>query len=125
LGSSAILNASSVIPVAMAEENGLPSSRSTLGRTLGSRGLLAPGAGIPGAALRNEYRIASGSSYAASFVTGAFALLSCAFPRVRRETVAQSLLSSRGMRWIRSIVPPPLNASAAFRSLLEQEGGSA
>lgn len=124
LGSSSILSAPGVIPVAMAGEDGLPHRQSSLSATLGSRGLRAPGVNIPGAGPGNGYRTATGSSYAASFVTASFALLAGAFPHVRRETIAASLLRS-GIAGVRSIVPPLLNADAAYRALRNQEGRTA
>jgi hypothetical protein len=120
LGSSALLSAPGVIPVAMAGEDGLPHGQSTLSATLGSRGLRAPGMNIPGAGPGIGYRTATGSSYAASVVTASFALLAGAFPHLRRETIAAALLRF-GIASVRSIVPPLLNADAAYRALRNQE----
>lgn len=119
LGSSAILNAPGVIPVAMADSDGLPSVKSSLGHGLGSRGLRAPGVSLPGAALPSGYRTGTGSSYAVSFATAAYALLRGIASSASPDLVARALLAGTDPP-LRSIVPQPLNAYASFRFLQQQ-----
>lgn len=120
LASSPVLSAPGVIPVALAAAGGSPYSAGPLTATLGSRGIRAPGMDIPGAASPDLYTVASGSSYAAAFVTAALAQLFTAFPAEPREQIVEHLLRRR----VRSIVPPQLNVDATFEHLLQHKRNS-
>lgn len=122
-GAGLVLRAPGVVPVAMARADGMPAATAGLGQTLGARGLLAPGIDIPGAATPSGTITRSGSSFAAAFVTGAFALLRSCFPGLRPERLWDALLAPRPRA--RSIAPPPLNADASFSVLAQQYGGQA
>lgn len=125
LGGNAVLNSMGVIPVAMARSDGLPDSRNNLGPSIGTRGLLAPGVDIPGARLPTGIGTLSGSSFAAAFVTGTFALLCSLFPKLSKDLVWDTLLSSQPCRKHRtSIVPPLLNADASLLILEKLSGKS-
>jgi subtilisin family serine protease len=125
LGGNTVLDGMGVVPVAMARRDGLPDSRSNLGPLIGARGLLAPGVDIPGATLPTGIGTLSGSSFAAAFVTGTFALLCSLFPKLSKDLVWDALLSSQPYRKRRtSIVPPLLNADASLLILEKLSGKS-
>jgi subtilisin family serine protease len=117
LGASNVLSAPGVIPVAAADLHGRPHLRSALGRTLGMRGLLAPGVDIPGAFLHEAVGMRSGSSFAAALVTGTLALLQASFPAIDRTSIVAALCRYSCSRARRSIVPPKLDGEASFVAL--------
>ena len=118
LGSSQVLHAPGVIPVAMAGADTLPAASTTLGIAIGSRGLLAPGTNIPGAAIPTGGCVKTGTSFSATFVTATFALLLSRFRDVHPDIVWNALLvAHRRPRSLASIVPPLLDADASLRSL--------
>jgi subtilisin family serine protease len=108
LGQNPLLASPGVIPVAMFDEDGLPDLRTGLGLTVGMRGLLAPGVSIPVAVPPDHYGLASGTSYAASFVTAAFALLYSIYPKLTPDDVWNALLYKNYERRIRASILPPL-----------------
>ena len=115
LGSSPILAAPGAIPVAMASNDGLPHRMSALGVSIGMRGLLAPGIDIPGAVPPDKFARHSGSSYAAGFVTGTYALLRSQKPKRASNAIWEALLFPCGISQRRvGIVPPPLNGDSAM-----------
>jgi subtilisin family serine protease len=117
LGSSLALTTSGVIPVATGL-NGLPDPYTARGPVIGTRGLLAPGVNIPGAKRPSGIDTRTGSSFAAAFVTGTFALLRSRFPHLSRDLIWEALLDPHSYRNRHvSIVPPPLDADASLRTL--------
>ena len=87
LGSSAITCHPWVIPVVACDLQGKPISYSTLGRSIGRHGLMAPGDGITSLGADGKPRTFGGTSAAAPFVTGAIALLYFSVSRgVRRAS---------------------------------------
>jgi subtilisin family serine protease len=64
-----------VIPVVACDHAGWPLEQSNLGRSIGSRGLGAPGQGVASLAPEGDPAVSAGTSIAAPFVTGAAALL--------------------------------------------------
>jgi subtilisin family serine protease len=116
IGSSTITAHPWVIPVAACGDTGRPLSTSNFGQSIGLRGLLAPGSDINSLASDGEYLTLSGTSVAAPFVTGTLALLLSAFPRIR-PTNAKVAVTFPAAARRRSVVPPLLDAWAAFRFL--------
>jgi subtilisin family serine protease len=92
---------------------GRPQSQSNLGSSIGRRGLLAPAEGVTSLGSKREPVSFGGTSAAAPFVTGTFALLWSEFPVA---SAAELLFAVRGPRRPSrvAIVPPllePLNPS--------------
>jgi subtilisin family serine protease len=107
LGSSPITRHPAVLPVAACDRAGRPLASSNLGRSIGVRGLLAPGVEVTSLGMTR-----SGTSVAAPFVTGALALLCSLFPSARVFDVTRAL--TRALPRRASVVPPLLDARAAF-----------
>lgn len=123
MGSSVMTRHPWVIPVGACDLHGRPLTQSNFGPTIGMRGLLAPGQevtslGSGGGAVR-----AGGTSVAAPFVTGAVALLWSEFPHATANEIRVAV--THATAWRRpTIVPPLLNAWAAFRYMMApQERG--
>jgi subtilisin family serine protease len=113
---SAITRHRWVIPVVAYDRAGWPLQQSDLGRSIGNRGLGAPGQGVTSLASEGGPAVSAGTSIAAPFVTGAAALLWSAFPDATAMEVKRALLLSRvGRR--KTIVPPLLDAWGAFEVL--------
>jgi subtilisin family serine protease len=105
-----------VIPVVAYDRNGWPLAESTLGLQVGSRGLGAPGEGIASLSPHGETAIASGTSAAAPYVSGAAALLWSAIAGATAADIKHSLISSPAVR-PRSVAPPLVNAYRAYQQL--------
>ena len=114
LGSSAITGHPWVIPVVSCDTSGWPAATSNLGRSIGRRGVSAPGESITSLGPNHGVKVLSGSSVAAAFVTGTIALLWSGFPSAPAGAVKRSI--SGGHR-SNSILPPLLDASSAYHSL--------
>ena len=114
LGSSTITRHPWVIPVVACDDRGRPIPESNLGRSIGRRGLTAPGKAITSLGPDGPLTL-GGTSVAVPFVTGAIALLLSAFPSV---TPAEIRLAIAGVSTVRraSVVPPLLDAAAAHRA---------
>jgi subtilisin family serine protease len=121
-GAGVVLSAPGAIPVASSAS---PAAGvvMALSPSVGTRGLQAPGAWIPGASVGGGHRRGSGSSYAAAVVAGAAALLKAAVPSASGAWIAQALLGLAPGR-PRSIVPRRLDADRALRTLLEGRNAS-
>jgi subtilisin family serine protease len=119
VGSSVITRHPWVIPVAGCDLQGRPLSQSNLSSSIGRRGLLAPGEGITSLGSEGEPMSFGGTSAAAPFVTGAFALLWSEFPDA---AAAELLLAVRGTRRLSQvgIVPPLLDAWSAHQVILSR-----
>lgn len=125
LGGSALTAHPWVIPVAGFTRRGLPMAESNLGASVGRRGLGGPGEGVTSTAPGGGYVRGGGTSVAAAFVTGALALLWSAFPHAPGALVrAVAVGTSRSGRRP-SVVPPLLNADAAYRALAVAARGAA
>lgn len=124
LGTSVITRHPWTIPVIACDGDGWPLSLSNLGAEIGRRGLSAPGKEVMSLGVAGKSLRITGTSAAAPFVTGAIALLLSQFPAARpaavRFAVTQSAAAGRGRRG--SVVPPLLNAWAAYNAL-RREGG--
>jgi len=121
IGSSVITGHPWVIPVVAYARNGRPLGPSNLGASIGRRGLGAPGESIAGLSPSGEELVWSGTSVATPFVTGAIALLRSEFPSVPADMVRFAVTRSATSR--RSIVPPLLDARAAWAWLHKFSGG--
>lgn len=97
-----------VIPVAACDLQGRVAGASNIGKSVGQRGLLAPGVQIEGLYAGGGYTKMSGTSIAAPFVTGSISKLWGEFPGATAQQVHQAILTGDGLRR-RGIVPPLLN----------------
>ncbi len=115
IGSSPITRHPWVIAVAAFDSRGRPLDATNLGNSLGRRGLGAPGEEITSLGTDGQPHTFGGTSAAAPFVTGAIALLWSEFPAATgaelRTAVTQA--ASPGRRT--TIVPPLLDAWAAYQ----------
>ncbi|MEN3330093.1 MAG: hypothetical protein V7638_4900 [Acidobacteriota bacterium] len=117
VGSSAITQHPWVIPVIASDRRGRPISYSNLGSSIGRQGLSAPGERITSLAINGPAPAFGGTSAAAPFVTGAIALLLSVFPSVTAAAVKLAITTAAGARRT-TVVPPLLNAWAAYQALL-------
>jgi subtilisin family serine protease len=115
LGSSTITRHPWVIPVVACDLRGQPIRESNLGRSIGRRGLTAPGDGITSLGPDGGSLTLGGTSVAVPFVTGAIALLSSEFPSVSAAEIRLAVTRASVRR--ASVVPPLLDASAAYHEL--------
>ena len=90
-------------------------NKSNLGSSIGTRGLNAPGDSITSLDSEGQSLTLGGTSVAVPFVTGAIALLWSEFPAA---TAAQIKLALMPVPRRASVVPPMLNAAAAYQILL-------
>jgi subtilisin family serine protease len=111
-----ILNHQWVIPVAACNEYGTLDLMSNFGPSIGSRGVMAPGINITSTSPNGEYTRMSGTSFAAPFVTGAIALLWSIFSSAAPAIIIHSITRVTSFKR-RSIIPPLLNAEAAWNRL--------
>jgi subtilisin family serine protease len=91
-------------------------NESNLGSSIGRQGLRAPGDDIASLGAEGQTVTLGGTSVAVPFVTGAIALLWSIFPRATATDIMLALtMESAGRR--ASVVPPLLDASAAYQIL--------
>jgi subtilisin family serine protease len=114
LGSTAITPHPWVLPVGACDRRGRPSAYSNFGRSIGLRGLSAPGDGISSLTPVGATADPTGTSSAAPLVTGAIALMGSEFPAA---SAMQVRLASARAHPSRRLVPPLLNAIAGWRAL--------
>lgn len=117
IGSSIITRHPWVIPVAACDISGRPIDQSNLGISLGRQGLRAPGQGITSLAAGGDFITLGGTSIAAPFVTGTAALLWSLFPEDTAAEIKLALMQTKESR--KSIVPPLLDAWAAYQFMVE------
>jgi subtilisin family serine protease len=117
LGSSAITRHPWVIPVVACDLRGRPMNESNLGRSLGRRGLTAPGDAITGLSAGGPPLTLGGTSVAVPFVTGTIALLWSEFPAATAAQIKLAMSHAFAPRRA-SIVPPLLDAATAYQILL-------
>jgi subtilisin family serine protease len=116
LGSSTITRHSWVIPVVACDARGRPTRDSNLGRSIGRRGLSAPGDAITSLGPDGQPLTLGGTSVAVPFVTGTIALLASLFPSASSAELILSVTRAGAVRRT-SLVPPLLDADAAERAL--------
>ena len=114
LGSSVITRHPGVIPVVACDLQGKPISLSNLGRSIGRRGLSAPGENITSLGAEGKPLSLGGTSAAAPFVTGAIALLWSEFPAATGAEIKLAVTQAYGPRRT-TVVPPLLDAWAAYQ----------
>ena len=114
LGSTAITRHPWVIPVVAYDLLGRPMGQSNLGRSIGRRGLGAPGDGITSLGAEGKPLTLGGTSAAAPFVTGAIALLWSEFPAAPAAAVKFAVTQASAPRR-NTVVPPLLDAWAAYQ----------
>ncbi len=117
LGSSAITRHPWVIPIVACDLRGRPINESNLGSSIGRWGLSAPGDSITSLGSEGQSFTFGVTSVAVPFLTGAIALLWSEFPTATaaqiKLAVTQATIPRRS-----SVVPPLLNATAAYQILL-------
>jgi subtilisin family serine protease len=117
IGNSIITGHPWVIPVIACDLYGRPLGYSNLGNSIGRRGLSAPGEGITSLAVDGQPSTFGGTSAAAPFVSGAIALLLSVFTKATPAAVKLAITTASGARRM-TVVPPLLNAWAAYEHLL-------
>jgi subtilisin family serine protease len=116
VGNSVITGHPAVIPVAACDLRSRPLSGSNLGRSIGRRGLMAPGIGITSLGTNGRSQVSGGTSAAAPFVTGTIALLWSEFPHADANRIKLAVLQT----WLsprHTITPPLLDAWASYQAL--------
>lgn len=121
VGSSVVTRHSWVIPVIACDSRGTPLSYSNLGHSTGRRGLSAPGQDITSLAANGRLATFGGTSAAAPFVTGTIALLLSMLPDATAASVKLAITSADGVTRT-TVVPPLLNAWAAYQTLRPAQG---
>jgi subtilisin family serine protease len=116
IGGSVITRHPWVVPVVGYGLGGRPLTRSNLGAVIGRQGFGAPGERVTSLSAAGGTATSGGTSVAAPFVTGAFALLLSAFPRATAAQARAALVGSAPARR-RTVVPPLLDATAAYHAL--------
>jgi len=116
VGGSVITRHPWVIPVVAYDASGRPLALSNLGRSMGRRGLGAPGMGITSIDVPGPRQTFDGTSAATPFVTGTVALLRSLFPALSGAQVRQAMVTDRTARRS-SVVPPLLDAWGTFERL--------
>jgi subtilisin family serine protease len=109
-----------VIPVVACDAQGRPTRESNLGRSVGLRGLRAPGDGITSLGADGRPVTLRGTSVAAPFVTGAIALLWSEFFAARAAEVKAAV--TRAIVGRRTTVTPPLLDAWAAYGLMNSNG---
>jgi subtilisin family serine protease len=109
-----------IIPVAACDAQGRPTRESNLGRSVGLRGLRAPGDGIASLGVDGKPVTLRGTSVAAPFVTGAIALLWSEFFAAPAAEVKAAV--TRAIVGRRTTVTPPLLDAWAAYGLMNSNG---
>lgn len=115
LGSSSITRHPWVIPVVASDAKGRPTNGTNLGASIGRQGLSAPGDKITSLGIDGQSFTSGGTSVAVPFITGAIALLWSKFSAATATQIKHAVLASTSRR--ASVVPPLLNAAAAYQFL--------
>lgn len=116
VGGSALTRHPWVLPVGACDAEGRPMPSSNLGSAIGRRGVVAPGDGVRSFGADGTERAFGGTSAAAPFVTGTLALLWSLFPTATASQLQRAIAQGAGAVR-RTVVPPLLDAFAAYRIL--------
>ena len=116
VGSSVLTRHSWVMPIAACNMSGVPLVESNLGRSIGGRGLSAPGEDITSLGTSALANVSGGTSVAAPFVTGAMALAWSEYPEASAIEIKWAFLHAGGPRRA-AIAPPLLDAWGAYLAL--------
>ena len=111
VGGSPLVSHPWVVPVTACDERGIPLAGSNMGRSIGRRGLRAPGTGIVGLSAGGGLGRLSGTSAAAVVVTGALALAWSAAPQAQAGLLRAAVNQQRPRT---GMVPPLLDAGALW-----------
>jgi subtilisin family serine protease len=117
IGSSTITRHPWVIPVVACDLQGRPMNETNLGSSIGKRGLRAPGDGVTSLGAQGQSLTLGGTSVAVPFLTGATALLWSEFPSATAAQIKLAITQALTRRRT-SLVPPLLDAAAAYQILL-------
>jgi subtilisin family serine protease len=120
VGSSAITRHPWVIPVVACNLAGRPLAMSNLGSSISRHGVMAPGEAVTSLGTNGQPFTAGGTSVATPFVTGTLALLMSIFPKA--DPAQAKLATMRAHVRRASIVPPMLDAWAAYQAMLTWQG---
>jgi subtilisin family serine protease len=120
VGSSAITRHPWIIPVVACNLAGRPLAISNLGNSIARRGVMVPGDAVTSLGTNGELFTAGGTSVAAPFVTGTLALLLSIFPEA--DAAQAKFATTRAHVRRATVVPPMLDAWAAYQALLKQHG---
>ena len=115
MGSTVITRHPWVIPAVACDRQGKPATYSNFGRSIGSRGLSAPGEGATGSDSNDGATRLFGTSIAAPYITGAIALLWSMYPAASAHQVRLAVTQARTRR--AGVVPPLLDAWMAYQTL--------
>jgi subtilisin family serine protease len=107
-----------VIPVSACDLQGKIIPSSNMGKSIGQRGLLAPGLNIEGLFAPGGYTRLSGTSIATPFVSGAIARLWGEYPHAQAQQIREALLLPNTSR--KGIIPPVLNVQQSRQVLGRQ-----
>lgn len=122
LGSSPLTRHPWTVPVTACDLNGRPSTITNLARSIGRRGLAAPGEEIVSLNAQGGTLVFSGTSAATPFVTGTIALLLSEFPTATTTQVKLAVTQPTERRR-NTLIPPLLDAWAAYQSLKQSMRG--
>jgi hypothetical protein len=117
VGSSLLTRHPAVLPVVSCDLDGRPTAESNLARSIGERGLLAPGVGFQSMGGDGVLMTLGGTSTAAPWVSGAAALLWSLFPAAPLGEIRRALLDRGGRR---RLIPRLLDAFGAYESLFKR-----
>jgi subtilisin family serine protease len=121
VGGSVITRHQWVLPVIACDRRGTPTAQSNLSRSVGRNGLAAPGEGITSLGITGEPYTFGGTSVAAPFVTAAIALAWSELPMVTAAEMKFAITHAHMMKRS-TVVPPLLNAWAAYQLLMRKHG---
>ncbi len=114
VGASVLSRHPWVLSVAGCDASGRPLAQSNLGGSIGRFGLLAPAQNITSLGPSGTPETFGGTSAATPFVSGTLALLWSEFPSASASSIK---LAVAGRHSRTSVVPPLLDAEAAYQSL--------
>lgn len=121
MGSSALTRHPWVVPVTGCDLQGRPTPESNMGKSIGRNGLMAPARDVTSLGTDNKPQASAGTSAAAPFVTAAIALLWSEFPSASASAIKLAIRGGNAASR-RTVVPPLLNAWAAYQTMAALQG---